>query len=608
MGGPVTELPSNLDEVDVIIVGGGTAGCVVASRLSDADPNLSILVIEGGQNNYQDPTVVLPLLMLMSLLPNSKNTLAYIGSKESQIGNREVVVVSGGILGGGSSVNLLTYSRPQREDLDAWNIPGWSTDEMIPYFKKFETYYGAGLPATHGDSGPIEISAGTFNVERSQNDFIQAAGQLGWPEVKDLMDMDTNNAVYRNLRYINRDGIRQDSAHCYLHPRLQDGAHPNLNVLVQNQVVRVLFDKDKRANGVEFHRNPAFSDGQDAAMDLKTVKARKLVIISSGGLGSPLVLERSGIGGADVLSRAGIKPIVDLPGVGSNYMDHHLFTYPYKSSLNPDETADALYGGRRDFNEAIGSKDKILGWNVADVTGKIRPTESEVAALGPDFQAAWERDYKDKPNKPLTIITSLNAFPGDPTDVDPGQYMSCSTFTLYPYSRGHIHITGPKVSDPPDFVTGYLQDERGIDLKKAVWAYKKQRELFRRMDVYRGEYAPSHPAFPAGSAAASIETSEPLKDVKDIVYSAEDDAIIEEWLRRNVGSTWHSMGTCKMGAKETLGVVDPKLNVHGVAGLKVADLSICPDNVAANTAATAFAIGEKAADIFIEELGLRKGT
>lgn len=175
---------------------------------------------------------------------------------------------------------------------------------------------------------------------------------------------------------------------------------------------------------------------------------------------------------------------------------------------------------------------------------------------------------------------------------------------MYPYSRSHIHITGPHPSDPPDFCTGFFSDPDGVDIKMSLWAYKKQREILRRMEVYRGEWAPGHPAFPATSAAANVETDGPLRDVKDIVYTPEDDAVIEKWLRENVGSTWHSMGTCKMAPRGQGGVVDPGLGVYGVKGLKVADLSIVPENVAANTANTAFAIGEKAADIFIEELGL----
>jgi len=222
------------------------------------------------------------------------------------------------------------------------------------------------------------------------------------------MDLDTNNAVYRNLRFANKDGLRQDAAHRYLHPRLRDGEHPNLHVLVENQVIRVLFDENKRANGVEFQRNPSLSQNGDSSTTPQVVKARKLVIVSSGALGTPLILERSGVGDPEILAPVGVQPIADVPGVGRNYLDHHLLTYPYKSSLLPSETADAVYGGRRDIPELIRTNDAILGWNIADVTGKIRPSDEDVAVLGPAFQAAWNKDYKEKPNKPLTIITSLS--------------------------------------------------------------------------------------------------------------------------------------------------------------------------------------------------------
>jgi len=150
-----------------------------------------------------------------------------------------------------------------------------------------------------------------------------------------------------------------------------------------------------------------------------------------------------------------------------------------------------------------------------------------------------------------------------------------------------------------------MSDPNGIDLKKQVWMYKKHREIIRRMQVFRGELAPGHPPFPAHSQAAPIVIDSPLTDIKDIEY-AEDDAIIEEWIRAHVDTTWHSLGTCKMAAREALGVVDPSLSVFGIEGLKIADLSIPPINVGANTNNTAMVIGEKAADIFIKELGLDK--
>lgn len=167
-----------------------------------------------------------------------------------------------------------------------------------------------------------------------------------------------------------------------------------------------------------------------------------------------------------------------------------------------------------------------------------------------------------------------------------------------------MHITGPNLRDRLDFETGFFSDTHGIDIKVHVWLYKKQREIARRMEVYRGEVTSFHPPFPAGSEAACIETDGPLTSVQDIKYTTKDDAILEKWLRENVGTTWHSLGTCKMAPLEKMGVVDEKLNVYGVEGLKIADLSIPPSNVASNTNNTALAIGEMAASIIIKELEL----
>lgn len=184
--------------------------------------------------------------------------------------------------------------------------------------------------------------------------------------------------------------------------------------------------------------------------------------------------------------------------------------------------------------------------------------------------------------------------------------MTSASYLGYPYSRGHIHITGPEVTDPLDFVPGFLSDEGDIDLKKHVWGYKKQREIMRRMKVYRGEVAAGHPRFAEGSAAACGPVTGPLGEVKDIEYSADDDLAIEQWIRENVNTTWHSIATAIMAPREKYGVVDKDLNVWGTKGLKIADLSIPPMNVGANTNNTAMVVGEKAADIIIKELGLNK--
>lgn len=199
----------------------------------------------------------------------------------------------------------------------------------------------------------------------------------------------------------------------------------------------------------------------------------------------------------------------------------------------------------------------------------------------------------------------MTSFLGDPASVPAGQYITAGNYTAYPYSRGHMHITGPGLDDPLDFETGFFSDNHDIDLKKQLWAYKKSREILRRMKNFRGELAVGHPRFPEGSKAACIDTDTPLENVQDIDYTSDDDAAIERWLRENVNTTWHSLGTCKMAPREKMGVVDENLSVHGVEGLKIADMSIPPGNVGANTNNTALVIGEKAASIFIRELGLQ---
>lgn len=167
------------------------------------------------------------------------------------------------------------------------------------------------------------------------------------------------------------------------------------------------------------------------------------------------------------------------------------------------------------------------------------------------------------------------------------------------------------MADQPDFETGWLKDADDNDVKKHRWAYKLSREMWRRSPIFRGELAINHPNFPEGSKAAVVEKADgPLTDIKDktsrIPYTAEDDAAIDQKVREIISTTWHSLGTCKMAPREKGGVVDHKLSVHGVEHLKVADLSIPPENVGANTGGTAFVIGERAADLFIQELGIGK--
>ncbi|KAF1949396.1 hypothetical protein CC80DRAFT_581391 [Byssothecium circinans] len=240
--------------------------------------------------------------------------------------------------------------------------------------------------------------------------------------------------------------------------------------------------------------------------------------------------------------KAGIDVVADLPDAGKSYQDHHLLIYLYLSALYENETIDAIVGGRVDVGQLIAENAPILGWNAMDITCKIRPTDAEVAELGAEFRAAWNKDYKNDPNKPLALGSLVSAW-----------LVLCHVFVYWISSlaRKHTHQRSRNWGDKPNFTTGFFSDAQGVDIKKHVWAYKKQREIFRRMDTYRGELAMLHPPFPPNSSAALVQLNDnPPRKVTDIVYTPEDDKVIEEFLRKHVETTWHSLGTCRMRPRE----------------------------------------------------------
>ena len=211
------------------------------------------------------------------------------------------------------------------------------------------------------------------------------------------------------------EGIRSDAAHGYVHPRLRDGKHPNFHVLVECKVVRVLFDgedKNKRACGVEYEPNVRFHPRPDGTIPhvKKTAKARRQVVISCGSCSTPSVLERSGLGDAEILKSAGVALVEHLPGVGADYQDHHLMAYAYSTNLDPMDTLDAVLQQRVPPEELAAGTHPHLGWNSTDIASKVRPTEDEVDALGPEFRKAWDRDFKDQPDRPIMLIAVLNGY------------------------------------------------------------------------------------------------------------------------------------------------------------------------------------------------------
>ncbi|KAI1155364.1 alcohol oxidase-like protein [Nemania diffusa] len=474
--------------------------------------NLTVLVIEGGPNNRHNPLIVHPTFFFANLAPSTK-TIAFHTSKKSEfLANRELVVPTASVLGGGSSL-------------------------------KVETYHGPGSKELHGSDDPVIVSSGTYRAARIEDDFLAALKAVGYPEIEDLGDLDSCNGAMRAMRFVDPGGLRQGAAHSYLHPRLERGKHPNLHVLVEAKIERALLD-NKHATGVVYR--PGLAESEPRA-----VKARRVVVVSGGVFGTPAVLlERSGIGNPQILKQAGVEPIIELPRLGDGYQDHHLQGYPYKSSLNPDETHDAINGGRFDIENP--ETRKLLGCNAADISCKLRPTKNDVAALGSEFQKVWEKEWKHNENKPMA-----SSYPGVPIGLPVTQYFGHNIFSPYPASRGHVHITGPGLDDKLDFDAGFFGGAGGIDVKK----------------LYRGEVPQGHPSFAANSSPACIETVEALpENIPNIEYTPKDDATIDQWLPS-----------------------------------KVADLSTAPGNIGAHTANTAYVIGEKVADIIIHELSHVKG-
>ncbi|KAH9987561.1 GMC oxidoreductase-domain-containing protein [Russula vinacea] len=339
---------------------------------------------------------------------------------------------------------------------------------------------------------------------------------------------------------------------------------PNLHVFTGIHVKHVLFDDDNRATGVAFT----------------------------------------------------FKPAIPPRWSKRNTYHHNVLFVPYFSA-DEAQTLDAIFRNDESAVEAATAELEktgkgLMAHNALGVGIKWRPDASELAEFGPEFRKVWDAYFANAPDKPVTWLGGwvnvgvrfFDRLVGDV--VPPRKYFMVGVNTEYPVARGHVHIThGEDVSAPVDFVPGYL--ESMADVRTLTWGDKFSREIARRMPYFRGEPPARHPAFAPDSAAATIERAEgPIAfDAPRIEYSEEDERAPEAHARSRTVTSWHALGTCAMKPRKQGGVVDPRLNVYGVRGLKVADLSIGPGNVSTNTYSTALVIGEKAAVIIAEELGIK---
>ncbi|KAG2072330.1 alcohol oxidase [Suillus decipiens] len=570
-----------LSEFDIIFAGGGTTACVVAGRLAAYDPSLKILILEAGQHSLDKLIYVQPYQHPFNLAPTSTTVTFNIGNPSPHLNGRAPIVACGRCVGGSSCVNAMVYTRVPASDYDDWGVNGWESENLIPLMKKLETYEAQPDCPTHGYDGPIKVSSDGCNVGIGA-EFIQVGTTY---HKRQYAEGRFGNMQYIQCycefwftynRYIDgTTGRRSDAAHHYVYNQAHN---PNLQVWDGKRVKRIIFE-DKRAVGVEFTSD--LVSCSDAGQSLNIVRASKLVIVSAGAFGSPTILERSGIGAKAVLEQCGIEQIVDLPGVGENYRDHNMVFVPY---LAADEavTIDALWRGESILQESLaqwnsGGK-SLISRNCIDSKIKWRPDDEELKAMDIAFQPRWKEFFQVRPDKAVAafgVLAGCVPQPGAPAR----NYMTASYYTLYPASVGSVHI---KVTEDGkegmDFTTGFLDDPS--DIVPFDFAYKKTREIFRRMASYRGEITAGHPDFPEGSAAACGGASGPVDlDAPDIVYTAEDDEAINRFHRNVVQTAWHSLGTCAMKSEADQGVVDARLNVYGVSNLKVADMSISPLNV-----------------------------
>ncbi|KAI9460295.1 GMC oxidoreductase-domain-containing protein [Boletus coccyginus] len=595
-------------EFDVIFAGGKFVCASRLCRLATADPSLKILIVESGQHSRDIPCHVQPCRYLENLAPNSTTVSFHVAKPSPHLNGRAAVVPCGRSVGGGSTVNFMAYMRGAASDYNDWYAlgnKGWSFNEVLPLIKKLETFAPIRGRSTHGYSGPIGVSAGGADLGIG-NQFLDVAKtyDLARPHVDDNNDFKTANAYSPAYKYIDPvTGKRSDTASRYLYPH---SGNPNITIMIGKRVKRIIIENG-RAVGIEYTSDAISCPG--ASGELVTVRAAKLVVVSGGAFGSPSILERSGIGAPSVLEKNNIRVLVDLPGVGEKYQDHYGLCMAFYAS-DETETMDDVWSDP----QAIAAR--LKGWE-GNGTGKIahtgieaivkvRPTAGQLTSAGPALQFRWETVFQQSPDKPMGVIGPFAGFPFDPSrSVLLGRKLfSAAYYLLYPEAIGSAHITsGEDANSPLDFDPDYCS--KPGDVSQLTMLYKMARELARRMPAYRGEVAAYHPKFPSGSPAACRETDGPvLMDTLDIVYSDADDEAIANFHRDKVNTNGHSLGTCAMKPRNQGGVVDARLNVYGVEGLKVADLSICPTNVGNNTYSTALLIGEKAASIIAEELGI----
>jgi choline dehydrogenase-like flavoprotein len=531
-----------MESFDFVVVGGGSGGCAVASRLSE-DSATSVALLEAGGKD--DNWVVTTPGALIFMVAGKVNNWAFNTVPQPGLNGRIGYQPRGKGLGGSSAINAMVYIRGNRADYDQWaslGNTGWSFADVLPYFKRSED--NSELDGEyHGRGGPLHVT-GLRTDNPVREIYLQAVREAQFRIREDFNAEDQEGLG--SYQVTQKNGERWSAARGYIHPFMS--TRSNLRVVTHAQATRILFE-GKRAVGVEYRQGK----------EVRQIRARREVILSSGAFQSPQLLMLSGVGDGAALAKHGIATTHHLPGVGQNLQDHPDFVFGF--------TSDAPYFTGLTF----GGIARIFKGIAQYLRERRGPMTSNVAECGGFLKTRHDLDV---PDIQLHFCMAMVADHGRKPRWGAG--FSCHVCLLRPKSRGSVQLQSADPHAAPAIDPNFLGEESDLDTMVAGFRLTK-----RLLDA---------PALKA------------LQKADVVTDGVETDDQIRKVLRDNVDTVYHPVGTCKMGVNDSGAVVDPKLKVYGLAGLRVVDASIMPTLIGGNTNAPTIMIGEKAADMIKTEL------